>query len=170
MSNTDFCSHNKNQYSHHNYMPNCNAILRKYHCLLNEAEKLYKASDNIIDKEVLCSILDAIKGLKKAFELGDKGSDIESYANDMLDRIGCSNTCNKNSNLCLSIAAKADEEFEKETEYLNHALIALETALLDIKNSISARKLGYDFRNQYTVCVHDRSSDNCEYGNPCKCR
>lgn len=132
----------------------CSEILSKFHILLNEAEELYEAADNIIDKEVINSIYTAIKSLQEAFELGSKGGEIETYANNFLNRTGCSTICSKDSSECKTLIEKADESFAIETENLNNALDSLNAALNSIKNSIIARKIGYSFRKKYKYCVH----------------
>jgi hypothetical protein len=132
----------------------CREVLKKFHCLLNEADELYEKSDKIIDTEVLESICIAIKSLEKAFELGGRGEEIENKAYKMLDKSGCGNACNKNSAECKELYDKAEEKFALESEYLTHALNSLKCAQKDVKNSMEARKAGYRLRDQYTECVH----------------
>lgn len=150
MTNNDSSWYNENCF-HSN---SCSSILKKFHYLSNEAEYLYNEADSIIDKEVLVLVCTAIKSLKRAFEFGSKGEEIENYANSMLGGSQCVNTCNKNSTKCEYIHSKADEKFALETSYLESALNSLNDALTDIKNSIDARKSGYNLIEEYKECVH----------------
>lgn len=133
----------------------CDDVINNVHYLFAEAEELYAKSDEVIDKQVLFSIMNSIKALEKAFELGGKGVELEECAIKILDKSGCSNTCNKNSIKCEALAAEAEEKFLIETNYLEHALILLKDALGDVKKSIVARKEGYALNHKYKGCIHD---------------
>lgn len=146
------------KYIEKEYFSSCCEILEKFHCLINEAEKLYEKSDETIDTKVVKSICTAIKSLEKAFDLGGKGEEKENSAYKMLDKSRCSDACNKDSAKCKELYNKAQEQFALESEYLAHALNLLKDAQKDIQNSIEVRKIGYRFRNQYEECVHCKKS------------
>lgn len=145
------------------YCCNCNIILNKFHDLLNEAEELYKKSDEVIDSKVAESICTAIESLEKALELGGQGDEIENNAYKMLDKSECSNTCDKNSSECKELDKKAQEMFSLESDYLYHALYLLKNAQKDIQISMDVRKIGYQLRDQYAECVHcNKQTSDCK--------
>lgn len=150
--------------------PNCKLVIEKYHKLLKEAEALFEASEELVDREVISSIICAIKALRKSLELAKKGYTLEAHAERYLEESGCDKLCNKDSKHCECLLEEALKEFALEEKNLIRALELLEQSLYAIKDSIEHRRRGYVAFEKYVKCVHHRKpAPNPCHMPPCRC-
>lgn len=133
---------------------NCGQVLKYYHALVKEAEELFEKSENLVDKQAVGSIINALKTIKYSLDLAAKGIKLEIKASEMLEKSGCDCYCNSKSPQCEALLAEMTEEFKLEETLVIEAMEALEAALLALRHSIEARNRGYVLYEKYLNCVH----------------
>lgn len=150
-------------------IPNCRLVLEKYHRLVKEADMLAKEQEELVDNHALKGIIYAIGALEKSACLLEEIEMITEKSERLLEESGCGNTCNSNNPNCQALEAEFVENFIMEVKYLDRALVNLEAALCDIKESIKYRNKGYRALEQYIKCVHGPKPcpPNPCHPNPC---
>lgn len=132
---------------------NCDKVIKKYHKVLEEADKLYIIGENILDIKSTHEITELIRSIKSTLEAFEIAEMLSEKADCKLKESRCEKYTKKDK--CEYILKKKSEAFEVEVKYLNEVLELLEKVLCKLELSKDAREEVYRFKKEYFECIHD---------------
>lgn len=134
----------------------CEKTIEKYHRVINEAKKLYGASEKVIDEKVSVEILEALRNLKCALEVYKEADKLYKKADSKLSEVNCHKCSNEEE--CNCIYKKELEYYDSEKKHLKDIYDLLEEALYKLELSEKARLAGSKFEKEYIKCIFKNDS------------